>query len=437
MLAPPPIEFAIRNGTHLAYQSAGTGPPQIVFVAGSVATTHSWDDHTNARVFRRLASFSRLVSYDQWGMGYSDRFDPSVEPTLEDLVEDLAAVIEAAGVTDPILFGIHNGGAVAAMYAATHQVRQLILCNTWARLAKAEDFPIGFSDQILDRVEERYRREWGEGRIFNQYARRGDDLPPGREELASTSQNQLVTLFRMNRRYDIRHLLPTISAPTLVIHLEDNKTIPFTHGKYIADAIPGARLVLLPGFDHIFLRNYGGPVIDEVEQFVTGTLTPFSDRFTTTMLFTDIVDSTPLAASLGDEGWSALIDEHNLRVRRHITAHGGYEVKCTGDGFLIAFDETAPAIRCALDSMTSVVELGLELRAGVHVGEVSRMGDHDLAGLAVHFAQRLSGLARGGTVLASDAARTACAGSGIGFDSGGTFELKGIPGQWEVYGAYL
>ena len=427
----------MRDGAHLAYQVAGTGPHEIVFVGGSMATSLAWDDPATARGLRRLASFSRLVTYDQRGTGYSDRFDPSAPTGLDELVADLRAVVQAAGVTDPVLFGSHNGGAVAAVYATSHPVRQLITCNTWARLEEADDFPIGFPDPILDRLEERYRNEWGEGRIFNEFSPRRGERPPGHDELASTSHNQLVILFRINRSYDIRHLLPAIAVPTLVIHLEDNVNIPPAHGRYIADAIPGARLALLPGTDQVFLRNYATPVIDEVERFVTGTLTPFSDRMRTTMLFTDIVDSTPLAASLGDEAWSALIDEHNSRVHRQVVACGGHEVKSTGDGFLVAFDDVEAAIGCALGSMEAVADLGLELRAGVHVGEVSHMGKYDLSGLAVHFAQRLCARAVGGQLLVSDAVRGACSGSGIRFEERGRAQLKGIPGEWEVFEARL
>jgi class 3 adenylate cyclase len=437
MLAPPPIEFAVRDGIHLAFQTTGTGPSQIVFVGGSWATSVAWTEHETGKSFRRLASFSRLVTYDQRGMGYSDRLAPSDLPTIDDLVADLRSVIIAAGVTDPILLGTHNGGAVAAVYASRYPVRQLILCNTWARLARADDFPIGFREEVLDQMEDRYRHEWGEGTISNDFSSRADYRTQALGELESTSHNQLITLFRMNRLYDIRNILPTISTPTLVIHLEDNFMVPATHGKFIAESIPGAQLILLPGSDHIFMRNHGDSVIDEVERTLSGTSTPFTDRMVTTMLFTDIVDSTPLAASLGDERWSNLIDEHNRRTRRQIDAHGGHEVKCTGDGFLIAFDEPSAAIRCALDAMTAVADLELELRAGVHVGEVSRMGSTDLAGLAVHFAQRVCGLTSGGVVLASAAMRDACTETEIQFDAEGSVALKGIPGEWEIFRASL
>jgi class 3 adenylate cyclase len=258
-----------------------------------------------------------------------------------------------------------------------------------------------------------------------------------RLELSSTSRNQAVTLFQMNRALDVRHLLPAITVPTLVIHLEDNELLPPSFGRYIAESIPSARLALVPGGEQIFLRNSADPVIDVVEPFVTGTRTFFADRMTTTMLFTDIVDSTPMAAALGDERRGALIEQHNARMRRSIKKGGGHEVKCTGDGFLAAFDDTQCAIRCALSCIESIAGLGLELRAGVHVGEVSRMGSHDLSGIAVHFAQRLCARADGGQLLVSAAVRDECAGSPVRFEDRGKAELKGIPGKWEVYEARL
>jgi class 3 adenylate cyclase len=437
MLAPPAINFAQHDGTHLAYQSAGSGPPDLVFVGGSFATTLAWDEPAPSRAFRRLASFSRLITYDQRGMGYSDPIDPSAVPTVDDLVRDLETVITAAGVTEPCLFGMHNGAAVAAVYATRHPVQRLIMCNGWARLGVADDYPIGFSDEVLDRLEDRYRENWGEGRITRYWSLPRPEVETMQLELKSTSRNQAVTLFRMNRDYDIRRALPGVAAPTLVVHLEDNRMVPPTFGRFMAQAIPGARLALVPGGDQIFIHNFADEVIDTVEPFVTGTRRPFVDRMTTTMLYTDIVDSTPTAASLGDEQWSALIDLHNERVRRHIKALGGHEVKCTGDGFLIAFEDTEAAVRCAHSSMEAIAGLGLDLRAGVHVGEVSRMGSHDLSGLDVHFAQRLCARAEGGQVIVSEAVRDACRGSGIAFEGEGKVQLKGIPGEWEVFESRL
>lgn len=437
MLDPPNIEFTRNGATHLAYQVAGAGPPDIVFVGGSFASSIEWGETAPARGFRRLASFSRLVTYDQKGMGFSDPIDPSAVPTLTDLEADLEAVIGAAGVEKPVLLGMHNGGAVAALYATRHPVTKLIVCNTWARLEHADDYPIGFRGPVLDELDERYQEQWGEGKISNFWAIPRADSENRQRELHSTSRNQAITLFRMNRDYDIRALLGKISVPTLVLHTADNRMVPPVLGNYIAESIPGAQFELVPGGDQNFLRNNPDPVIDLVEQFVTGTRKDFTDRTMMVMLFTDIVDSTPTAAALGDERWGALIDEHNERLRDHMRNCGGHEVKCTGDGFLIAFDTIEDAVRCALEAMKSMAGLGLELRAGVHVGEVSRMGKSDLSGLAVHFAQRLCARADGGQVLASGAVRDAGAGSDLRFVERGTAELKGIPGSWEIFEARL
>jgi class 3 adenylate cyclase len=438
VLTPPPLEFVRRDGLHLAYQRAGEGPFDLIFVAGALAISLRWEEPGPGRALRRMASFGRLVTYDQRGMGYSDRMDLSSPPTIEDLVADLEAVVEAAGVRDdPVLFGTHNGGAVAALYASRHRVRQLVLCNAWARLERCDDFPIGLPSQILDVMAERYRSEWGGGEISNFYASERIAGSRGKVELASTSHNQLDHLFHLNRTYDIRHALPSITAPTLVIHLASNQSVSADHGRYLAASIPGARLALLPGADHNFLQNHGPPVIDEVERFTTGRVTPFTDRLRTTMLFTDIVDSTPLAASMGDESWSALIEDHNDRMHQHAAAHGGHEVKHTGDGFLVAFDDTDSAVRCALATMAAVAKLGLVIRAGIHVGEVARMGKTDFSGIAVHFAQRLCARAEGGQLLTSADVRSGCADAAIAFEGRGLVTLKGIPGKWEIFEARL
>jgi class 3 adenylate cyclase len=437
VLAPPPLEFVRREGLHIAYQRAGAGPFDLVFVAGALAMSLRWEEPGPGRNLRRMASFGRLVTYDQRGMGYSDRMDLSSPPTIEDLVADLEAVVGAAGVRDPVLFGTHNGGAVAALYASSHPVRQLVLCNAWARLERSDDFPIGLPSPILDVMAERYRSEWGGGEISKFYATERIAGSRGKVELASTSHNQLDHLFHMNRTYDIRHALPSITAPTLVIHLEGNQIVSAEHGRYLAASIPGARLVLLPGADHNFLQNHGPPVLDEVERFTTGRVIPFTDRLRTTMLFTDIVDSTPLAASMGDERWSALMDDHNERMQQLVAAHGGHEVKNTGDGFLVAFDDTDCAVRCALATMAALADLGLELRAGVHVGEVAHMGKTDFSGIAVHFAQRLCARAEGGQLLTSADVRSGCEDTAITFEGRGLATFKGIPGKWEIFEAHL
>ena len=392
MLDPPNTEFARNGATHLAYQVAGAGPPDIVFVGGSFAASIEWGETAAARGFRRLASFSRLVTYDQHGMGFSDPIDPSAVPTLTDLEADLEAVISAAGVEKPVLLGMHNGGAVAALYSTRHPVTKLITCNTWARLEHADDYPIGFRAPVLDELHERYQEQWGQGKISNFWALPRADSENRQRELHSTSRNQAVTLFRMNRDYDIRALLGKISVPTLVLHTADNRMVPPVLGRYIADSIPGAQFQLVPGGDQNFMRNNPDPVIDLVEQFVTGTRKDFTDHTMTVILFTDIVDSTPTAPALGDGQWSTLMDEHYARQLRVVQQHGGHEIKSTGDGLLVAFDDTGPAILCAKAAIRAVADLGIELRAGVHIGQVAPLGKHDVSGLSVHFCEpRLCG----------------------------------------------
>jgi class 3 adenylate cyclase len=370
-------------------------------------------------------------------MGLSDPINPLAPPTLADLEADLEAVIRTIGVEEPVLFGMHNGGAVSALYASRHHVKQLVMCNAWARIEFADDYTIGFESPVLDELDERYREQWGQGTISSYWSSHRPSTQNRRLELHSTSRSQAVTLFRMNRAIDIRSVLRQISVPTLVIHSEENRMVPPVFGKFLADSIPGAKLEFVSGHDQIFIRNNPDAVLDLVEPFVTGTRRGFSDRTKTVILFTDIVNSTPRAAALGDEGWSTLMEEHNERLLRAVHEYDGYEIKSTGDGFLVTFEETDAAIRCAMAAIEDVAELGLELRAGVHVGEVAPMGRNDVSGLSIHMAQRLCDRAQGGQVLVSAAAREHGEGSGIRFEERGTTPLKGFEGEWEVFEARL
>jgi pimeloyl-ACP methyl ester carboxylesterase len=406
-----------------------------VYVAGAMAMSLAWQDPVTAKPLRRMANFSRLVTYDQLGMGHSDRMDLAALPSIDDLADDLEAVITAAGIDAPVLFGTHNGGAVAAIYASRHPVRQLVLCNTWARMEWAPDFLIGFSSQILDRWEERYRDRWATGEVFNIFAPRRGHAPPVKAELDATSRDQLIGLFRINRNYDIRAVLPRISAPTLVLHLEDNFNIPPDHGRFLADAIPNARLVLLPGGDQLFLRNYADSVIDEVEQFVTGSTTPFTDAVRHAIVFSDIVDSTAMAESMGDDRWAAKMAVHNDLLRRLIHSHHGEECKSIGDGFHAAFDVTADAVRYALAAVEAAPSLDLALRAGVHLAVANRMDERDASGVEVNLAKRICDMAGGGQVLVSTVTRDDCEGSGLVFEQRGRKAMKGISGERDLYEA--
>ena len=321
---------------------------------------------------------------------------------------DLEAVVEAAGVRDdPVLFGTHNGGAVAALYASRHRVRQLVLCNAWARLERCDDFPIGLPSQILDVMAERYRSEWGGGEISNFYASERIVGSRGKVELASTSHNQLDHLFHLNRTYDIRHALPSITAPTLIIHLASNQSVPADHGRYLAASIPGARLALLPGADDNFLTEPRSPCHRRGRTLHHGPRHPVHRPPAHHHALHGHRRLDAPGRIDGRRALESLIEDHNDRMHQHAAAHGGHEVKHTGDGFLVAFDDADSAVRCALATMAAVAKLGLVLRAGIHVGEVARMGKNDFSGIAVHFAQRLCARAEGGQLLTSADVRRA------------------------------
>jgi class 3 adenylate cyclase len=396
-----------------------------------------WDNPRIAKVLRRLASFSRLVTYDQQGLGRSDPIDVANPPAFDELVADLETVMDAASVADPVLFGMNNGGAVAIEYSLRHPVRQLIVCNTWARLEEADDFPIGIDSSVLDEELQRHETDWGRGEISSQYVSGPDEFSAARYELDTTGRNQAATLFQMNRTYDIRDRLPAVTAPTLVIHTMNNRRVPKAHGEYVADAIPRSRLVLIPAADHFFLKNHGTEVVDEIEEFVTGRRTFFADQIRATVLFTDIVDSTLLAAAMGDHRWGSTMDAHNAVMERLVGSHLGEKCKHTGDGFLFLFADPSDAVRCALAAVDAVAPLGLEIRAGAHVGRVTRMDESDLSGLDVHFAQRVCGQAGPGQVLVSDGVPGECEGSGLTFEDRGRMSFKGFQGLWQLYEARL
>jgi class 3 adenylate cyclase len=392
-----------------------------------------WDNPRIAKVLRRLASFSRLITFDQQGLGRSDPIDVANPPSLDDLVADLEAVMDAASVTNPVLFGTNNGGAVAIAYSLKHPVRHLIVCNTWARLEEADDFSIGIESSVLDEDLKRHETDWGRGEISSQYVSGPDDVSSARYELDTTGRSQAAILFQMNRTYDIRDRLAAVTAPTLVIHTRKNRRVPKAHGEYIAASIPRARLVLIPAADHFFLKNYGTEVVDEVEEFVTGRRTFFADQIRATVLFTDIVDSTLIAKAIGDDRWGLTIDAHNAVMERLVRSHRGETCKHTGDGSLFVFADPSDAVRCALAAADAVAPLGLEIRAGAHVGRVTRMNLKDLSGVEVHFANRVCNQAGPGQVLVSDRIPGECDGSGLTFQDRGRVPLKSFQGLWQLY----
>ena len=430
--------YADSSGVSIAYQVHGEGPLDLVFVPGFVSHVELiWDEPTVAAFFRRLASIARLVIFDKRGQGLSDRVGRP--PTLEDSMDDLRAVMDAAGCERPAIFGISEGGPMSALFAASHpeRVGSLILYGTYARMVSAPDYPDGIPGEWLDRWVGIVRREWGGPVGVDLWAPSlaGD---PGFEEWWArllrygTSPAGAIALMDLYRQIDVRVALAAIEAPTLVAHCRGDRMIPVALGRYLADHIAGSRFAELPGRDHIAFAK-AEPLLDEVEEFLVGSRgAAAAERALATILFTDLVDSTARAAELGDRRWRALLERHDAAVRRQLTLHRGREVKTVGDGFLATFDGPARAIRCAEALRGELGTLGLQVRAGIHTGEVELIGD-DVGGIAVNIGARIGAEAVAGEVLVSSTVRELVVGSGLEFADRGVRELKGVPGEWRLF----
>ena len=431
--------YADSDGVSIAYQVHGDGPIDLVLVPGFVSQVELlWEEPTVARFLRRLSSFSRLLVFDKRGQGLSDR--PGRPPTLEESMDDLRAVVEAAGFERPALLGISEGGPMSALYAATYpeQVAGLVLVGTFARMVETEGFPYGISDEQLDRWGSVVRRDWGGSVALDIWApsRVGDgefERWWARLLRQGTSPAGAIALMDLYREMDVRAILPAIDVPTLVLHRSGDRMISSAQGRYLAETIPSARYIELRGEDHLPFAGDFDPLLEEVEEFLVGSRgAGESERALATILFTDIVGSTEKAAQLGDRGWRQLLERHDAAVRRQLSRHRGREVKTMGDGFLATFDGPARAIRCARAVQDEVAGLGIEVRAGIHTGEVELIGD-DVGGMAVNIGARIGALADPGEVLVSSTVRELVVGSGLEFSERGVEKLKGAPGEWRLF----
>jgi pimeloyl-ACP methyl ester carboxylesterase len=431
--------YADSSGVSIAYQVHGDGPLDLVLVPGFVSQVELLAEEPGvARFFRRLTGFSRLLVFDKRGQGLSDR--PGPPPTLEEAMDDLKAVIDAAGFERPALFSVSEGGPMSALYAATYpsKVSALILFGTFARMLEAPDFSPGVADEALDRWGEMIRRDWGGPVGLKLWApsRVGDqgfERWWARLLRQGTSPSGAVALMELYREMDVRAVLPAIDVPTLVLHRADDRMVSAAQGRYLAENIPGARYVELPGEDHLPFASDLDEVLEEVEEFLVGSRgATESERALATILFTDIVGSTEKAAELGDRGWRQLLERHDAAVRRQLSLHRGREVKTMGDGFLATFDGPARAIHCASAVRDEVASLGIEVRAGIHTGEVELIGD-DVGGMAVNIGARIGALADAGEVLVSSTVRELVVGSGLEFADRGVQTLKGAPGEWRLF----
>ena len=442
-MAPTTRYARTPEGVSIAYQVIGDGPRDLVWVPGWVSHVEAaWDEPTMARFFERLATFSRLILFDKRGTGLSDRVPDSALPTLETRMGDVHAVCDAVGSERAALFGVSEGVSMCALFAATYPGRTsaIILFGGFARRLVAPDYPWGASVEQREAFLEEIERDWGGpvGLDIRAPSMVGDAR--FRETWAhylrlGASPGAALALTRMNAAIDVRPILEAIRIPTLVLHRTGDRTIPVESGRYLAEHIPEASFVELPGDDHLPWIGDSDAIIGEIEQFLTGTRSrPESDRVLATVLFTDIVGSTVLAAELADAAWRDLLEAHHARVRDQLARYAGREIGTTGDGFLAIFDGPARAVRCALALGDAVRPLGLEIRAGLHTGEIELSGN-DVRGLAIHIGARIAALAGAGEVLVSRTVRDLVVGSGLTFLDRGTHVLKGVPDEWQLFAA--
>jgi class 3 adenylate cyclase len=434
----PETRYAKSGEVNIAYQVVGEGPFDLVYVPGWISNIElMWDEPNHAQLLRRLASFSRLILFDKRGTGMSDAVPIDRLPTLEQRMDDVRAVMDAAGSEEAALFGSSEGGLMSTLFAATYpeRTRALVTHAIYAKRLWSPEYPWAPTPEARAAEIEETERSWGGEMDISVLAPSADEAFKRRAVAylrRSASPGAAVALLRMNSQIDVRAALPTIQIPTLVLHRVGDLDVKVEEARWIAGQIPGAKLVELPGDDHLIWSGDVDGLVDEVEDFLTGSRPArMSDRVLATVLFTDIVGATERAAELGDRRWRELLEQHHAVVRRELDRFRGREVDTAGDGFLATFDGPARGIRCAWAARNGVRALGLEIRAGLHTGECELILDK-VGGIAVHTGARVASAAPPGEVLVSSTVRDLVAGSGIRFEDRGEHELKGV-GAWRLY----
>ena len=438
--------YARNREVSLAYDVLGEGERDILVTFGWVGSFQSASDHpAHARWLQRLATLGRVIVWDKRGTGLSERVPADRLPTIEERMDDMRVVLDAAGSERAVAFGLSEGASLSAVFAASHpeRVTSLILVGGFARLLRDEDYEWGTDPEAATEFNRRTGETWGDNAgLLELWAPSVAKDPVARDHwnrmmVFGGTPATAVGWLEMIQDTDIRGTLPAIRVPTLVVHRADDRIVPVEHGRYLGEHIPDARYVELPRADHLWWVD-GDDILDEVESFLTGATTAFEpDRVLATVMFTDIVDSTTRAAELGDRRWRDLAEAHNRVVRSLLERHRGREVKALGDGFLATFDGPGRAIRCASELRDAVRSVGLEVRAGLHTGEIELNGD-DISGIAVNIGARVGAKAQAGEVLVSQTVKDLVAGSGLDFEDRGEHELKGVPGPgrlWSVASA--
>src|SRR5437588_3093195 len=439
MAIEPVTRYARSGDVNIAYQVVGGGPIDLVYVMGWVSNLEAfWQEPSVARFFNRLASFSRLILFDKRGTGLSDRVPLDQLPTLEERMDDVRAVMDAAEVEKAALFGVSEGGPMCALFAATFPQRThaLIMYGSYAKRLRDRDYPWAPTPEERQRWYDLIESGWATAADASTLAPSADPQFHkwwARYLRTSASPGAALALGRMNAQIDVRALLPVIQVPTLLLHRTGDLDIDVGGSRWMARQIPGARFVELAGDDHLPFVGDQDAILDEVEEFLTGTRQgPEPDRVLATILFTDLVGSTELAGRVGDRAWRDLLARHQQVIADELRRFRGREIDTTGDGVFAAFDGPARAIRAATAIREGLGRLGLEVRAGVHTGECEVLGEK-LTGIAVHTAARIAATASGGQVLVSSTVRDLVAGSGLRFEDRGPTALKGVPGEWRLY----
>ncbi len=429
------------DGVYLAYQVVDGGPLDLMLaIPGGYPIDLIWDEPVISAFMGRLSSFSRVITFDPRGFGSSERVDPDRLPPLQAWGDDIGTVMDAVGVDQASIFSWAEGTPGAMLFAATypHRVRSLVLVNGFARFVRSDDCPWGLPAHLVAAYAESIRRAWGTGGVLATTAPsmvRNDDARRrwARAERLSASPNWAAVGPRATYESNLVDILPSIQAPTLVVSRRGDPHVRHEHSRFLATRIPAAKLVELDGNDDVPFSGDAEQLLDEVQEFLTGTRpAPLLDRVLATVLFTDIVGSTQRVSSLGDNRWRTLLDEYDELVMRQLDRFRGRRVKGTGDGTLATFDGPARAVECARAITDSVGNMGVEIRAGLHTGEIESRGD-DVAGIAVHVAARVSELARAGEILVTRTVTDLVAGSGIQFEDRGERELRGVPGSWRLF----
>jgi pimeloyl-ACP methyl ester carboxylesterase len=437
----PRTQYARSGDAHIAYQVFGDGDLDLIFIPGFVSNIeHYWEMPQVPDLLERLASFARVVIFDKRGTGLSDPV--AGPPPLEERMDDMQAVMDAAGVERAALYGISEGGPASVLFAATYPERTsaLVLYGSTPRFRTDSDISWGATDEQIEVMLSETERTWGDGALMGVFAPSVAEDPAmqevwGRFQRASASPAMARAVVASLFEIDVRDILPTIRVPTLILHRTRDLIAPVEGARLMAERIPDARLVEFDGADHVPFTGDFEPVVDEMEEFLTGTRQSRPlDRVLATVMFTDIVDSTKRAAEAGDRRWRELIERHDELTRRQLGRFRGREVKTLGDGFLATFDGPARAIECACAIRDGVGPLGMDVRAGLHTGECELHPD-DVRGMAVNIGARVGALASANEVLVSSTVKDLVVGADLEFADRGEHDLKGVPGKWRLFAA--